>query len=355
MLRRLSCLAVIAFNLFLLALLPASARLQTCTPPTFQGFPGGAVSIDLRFLANGNPAQQYLEIQRTNGALVGRVPVTFRNYTDVVGCSVTTNYDLTIVGALDGSRCLTRTGNCPPGQFCVPSTSPCNDSNPATLVLIGAKNAASYTQSIAPESLVAFFAAPEAPFANTDADATPGQPLPTTLAGVSITVGNVPAGLINVRRNQVNAYVPGSFPVGTVLGIRVERQQMGNPIESFIRTDQVNPGIFTANATGSGAPAAVTLENGVFYAVNGRTIPLSAAPTLVLFLTGVRQRSDLTNVKVFVAGQPLQPDYVGAQPQFLGLDQINVTLPSSLPRGTATLQVMADGWASNPVMIMLGN
>ncbi len=353
MLRR--CLALIAFNLFLLATAPHSARLQTCTPPTFQGFPGGSVSIDLRFLANGNPLQQYLEIQRTNGSVIGRVPVTFTSYTDVVGCGVMTNYDLTIVGALTGARCLTRTGNCPPGQFCVPNTLPCNDNNPATLVLIGAKNAASYTQSIAPESLVAFFSALDAPFANTDADAAPGQPLPTTLAGVSITVGTVPARIINVRRNQVNAYVPAGFAIGSVLGIHVERQQVGQAIDSFIRTDPVNPGIFTANAAGSGAPAAVTLENGVFYAVSGRTIPLSAAPTLVLFLTGLRQRSDLANVKVFVAGQPLQPDYAGAQLQFSGLDQINVALPSSLPRGTVTVQVMADGWASNPVLIALGN
>src|SRR6185436_9022824 len=154
------------------------------------------------------------------------------------------------------------------------------------------------TQSIAPESLVAFFSALDAPFANTDADATPGQPLPTTLAGVSITIGTVPANIINVRRNQVNAYVPAGFATGSVLGIHVERQQVGNPIDSFIRTDTVNPGIFTANASGSGAPAAITLENGVFYAVSGRTIPLSAAPTLVLFMTGLRQRSDLANVKV---------------------------------------------------------
>jgi uncharacterized protein (TIGR03437 family) len=354
MLRR--CLALIAFNLFLLSTVPNSVRLQTCTPPQYQGFPGGSVSIDLRFLANGNPAQQYLEIQRTNGSVIGRVPLTFRDYTDVVGCNVATNYDLTIVGALNGMRCLTRTSDCQPGQQCVvPNTLPCNDNNPATLVLIGAKNAASYTQSIAPESLVAFFSALEAPFANSNADATPGQPLPTTLAGVSITIGTVPAQIINVRRNQVNAYVPAGFATGSVLGIHVERQQAGQPIDSFLRTDVVNPGIFTANATGTGAPAAVTLENGVFFAVNGRTIPLSAAPTLVLFLTGLRQRSELGNVKVFVGGQALQPDYAGPQLQFSGLDQINVALPSSLPRGTVTAQVMADGWASNPVVITLGN
>lgn len=355
MLRRLRCLAFIAFNLSLLTLMSDSAHLQSCTPPVFQGFPGSTVTIDLRFLADGDPARQYLEIQRTSGAVIGRVPVTFRNYTDVVGCGVLSNYDLTIVGAVTGSRCLTRTGNCPPGQLCTPNTLPCNDNNPATLVLIGAKNAASYTQSVAPESLVAFFAAPEAPFTDTDADATPGQPLPATLSGVSITVGNVPCGIINVRRNQVNAYVPGGFAVGTVQGIHVERQRMGNPIDSFIRTDRVNPGIFTANASGTGGPAALTVENGVYYSVSGRTIPLSAAPVLVLFLTGLRQRSDLANVKVFVAGVPLQPNYAGAQPEFPGLDQLNVALPSSLPRGTAMVQVMADGWASNPVMIALGN
>lgn len=354
MLRRL--LALIALTLSLLAAVPNSVRLQTCTAPLYQGFPGGTTTIDLRFLANGNPAQQYLEIQRTNGAVIGRVPVTFRNYPDVVGCNVATNYDLTVVGALTGTRCMTRTDNCPSGQPCItPNTLPCNDSRPEQLVLIGARNAASYTQSIAPESLVAFFAAPEAPFANADADATPGQPLPTTLAGVSITVGAVQAGIISVRRNQVNAYVPGGFATGTVLGMRVERQQTGQAVESFIRADPVNPGIFTANAAGSGAPAAVTLENGVFYAVSGRTIPLSSAPTLVLFLTGLRQRSELANVKVFVGGQALQPDYAGAQGQFLGLDQINVALPASLPRGTVTAQVLADGWASNPVTLALGN
>jgi uncharacterized protein (TIGR03437 family) len=354
MLRRLP--ALIVFTLSLLAVVPNSAHLQTCTAPLYQGFPGGAVSIDLRFLANGNSAQQYLEIQRANGPVIGRVPLTFRNYTDVVGCSVSLNYNLSVVGALTGTSCLTRTSDCPPGQPCItPNTTPCNDTRPEQLVLIGATNAASYTQSIAPESLVAFFSAPEAPFANAAADATPGQPLPTTLAGVSITIGTVQAGIISVRRNQVNAYVPGGFATGTVLGIHVERQQTGQAIDSFIRTDPLNPGVFTANAAGNGAPAAVTLENGVFYAVSGRTIPLASAPTLVLFLTGLRQRSDLTNVKVFVGGQALQPDFAGPQGQFLGLDQVNVALPSSLPRGTVTAQVLADGWASNPVTLTLGN
>ncbi|MGH9835623.1 MAG: hypothetical protein ACREBD_20095, partial [Blastocatellia bacterium] len=47
---------------------------------------------------------------------------------------------------------------------------------------------------------------------------------------------------------------------------------------------------------------------------------------------------------------PLNPLYAGPAPGFVGLDQINVELPSSLAgRGQLDLLTYVDGWTANAI------
>ena len=71
---------------------------------------------------------------------------------------------------------------------------------------------------------------------------------------------------------------------------------------------------------------------------------------LVLFCTGLRNRSDLSAVKVTIGGVEMSINYAGPQLQFFGLDQINVFLPPSMAgRGDVDVVITVDGKMANKV------
>jgi uncharacterized protein (TIGR03437 family) len=64
-----------------------------------------------------------------------------------------------------------------------------------------------------------------------------------------------------------------------------------------------------------------------------------------LYGTGIRGAQV---VQAFVAGHQVPLLYAGPQGQFAGLDQVNITLPSSLAgTGEASVYLVADGKMSN--------
>jgi uncharacterized protein (TIGR03437 family) len=137
----------------------------------------------------------------------------------------------------------------------------------------------------------------------------------------------------------------------------------------------VAPGIFTANASGRGLPAAVALrvkadgtsayENILRFDAQGRPVPVpidlgpeaghaSDQVLLVLFGVGWRHRSAETHVKVSVGGVDAPVLYAGVQPTLTGLDQINARLPRSLAgRSDVEVVVMVDGKTANPVRVTI--
>jgi uncharacterized protein (TIGR03437 family) len=143
-----------------------------------------------------------------------------------------------------------------------------------------------------------------------------------------------------------------------------------------IRIVEVAPGIFTADASGRGLPAAVALRvkpDGTasyepilrFDATLNRFVPIpidfgpeagnaSDQMLLVLFGTGWRNRSAESNVKVTAGGAAAPVLYAGLQPTLIGLDQINARLPRSLAgRGEVDVVVTVDGKTSNTVRITI--
>jgi len=96
-----------------------------------------------------------------------------------------------------------------------------------------------------------------------------------------------------------------------------------------------------------------------FNAGQGRflPLPLDLGPEgdqvfLVLFGTGIRNRTSLGAVSVKIGGAEAQVTYAGPQGGFVGLDQINVLVPRSLVgRGEVDVVLTADGRAANPVRV----
>lgn len=232
-------------------------------------------------------------------------------------------------------------------------------------------SAASYatTQPVAAESIVSVFGAN---LAIRDQGVTQ-LPLPTELVGTSVKVRDSLgverlALLFYVGRLQVNYQIP----VGTAAGWATITITNGNGeiFTSAVNIAAVTPGLFTANQNGSGAAAATILyfRNGSpRYESNfrcnaqgqnctARPIDLNAGDDVFLELygTGIRNNNGLSNVTVTVGGVPVPVLYASKQPDFIGLDQVNIQLPKSLAgRGEVDVVLTVDGKAANPVKINL--
>lgn len=230
-------------------------------------------------------------------------------------------------------------------------------------------SAASYGRSRnAANAISALFGAGLAP-GNQTATATP---LPTTLGTTSLRIRDSAgvdrlAPLFFVSPNQINYLTP----VGVAPGVATLTVLNGATTVATGTTliAPVAPGLFTANAAGTGLAAAVALRvradglqvyEPVFRLEQGRFVPVpidlsnpAEQVFLLLYGTGIRQRSALSAVTVTLGGTPLEVSYAGNQ-GLAGLDQINIRLPGSLAgRGLVEVQLTVEGRAANPVTLAI--
>lgn len=235
-------------------------------------------------------------------------------------------------------------------------------------------SAASFTGGIlASESVAAAFGTALA----TATQSATTLPLPTTLAGTTVKLRDSQgvernAPLFFVSPGQINFQIPPGTAVGAAT-ITVTNNQSGTATGTM-QIAAVAPGLFTANASGQGVAAAVALRVRVdgsqsfepvsrFDAAQNQfvSIPIEMGLVtdqvfLLLFGTGLRNRSALTAVTATVGGENSEVSYAGAQSDFVGLDQINVRLARSLAgRGEVDVVLSADGRTSNTVRINIGN
>ena len=232
-------------------------------------------------------------------------------------------------------------------------------------------SAASYanSQPVAAESIVSVFGANLA----TRDQAVKQLPLPTELAGTSVKVRDSLgierlAQLFYVGKLQVNYEIPA----GTATGFATVTITNGNGeiFTSAVNITSVTPGLFAANQNGSGVAAATILyfrngtsryESNFACDTNGqnctaRQIDLNVADEVFLELygTGIRNNSRLTNVTATVGGVTVPVLYANKQPDFIGLDQVNIQLPKMLVgRGEVDVVLTMDGKVANPVRINL--
>lgn len=229
------------------------------------------------------------------------------------------------------------------------------------------------TPNLAPDSIVALFGVKLA----TATEAAGTVPLPTTLAGTRISVRDSAgisrdAPLFFASAGQVNYLIPADSALGPA-SITVTAGD-GTISHGTFEITSVAPGIFAANANGAGAAAAQILRvSGVdqsieltaeFDASQGIFVPrpIDFGPEtdqlfLILYGTGIRFRSLLTDVTVMIGEQSFPALYAGEVGGFVGLDQINIgPLPRSLAgAGQVSVRVRImtpDGeQLSNPLII----
>jgi uncharacterized protein (TIGR03437 family) len=198
-------------------------------------------------------------------------------------------------------------------------------------------------------------------------------PLPTTLAGTTVRVidsagADRLAPLFFVSPGQINFLVPAGTANGEASVI--VRNSEGKVSVDRLNVVAVAPGIFSANASGSGIAAAQVLRvkaNGtqIFepvarfdqQAMAFVPVPIDFGdPTdtlfLVLYGTGFKFSGGFSVTTVIVGGTSLTVTYAGEAFGFVGLDQINAALPRSLAgRGEVDVVVTIQGQAANTVRL----
>jgi uncharacterized protein (TIGR03437 family) len=205
----------------------------------------------------------------------------------------------------------------------------------------------------------------------------PSGPMPTQLAGVSAQLIDStgvarPLSLYFVSPSQVNFLVAYATMAGTAT-VQLTAYN-GKLFQGTVNILPTAPGLFSADASGKGFPAATyNLYNASgFLSLNPVATfdvptqkwvaapviigPASETTYLILYGTGIRYHSSSSSsVTAVVGGVNCQVSFAGAQSTFPGLDQINVLLPVSLNgKGTVTIQLTVEGQNANPLSINIG-
>jgi uncharacterized protein (TIGR03437 family) len=218
---------------------------------------------------------------------------------------------------------------------------------------------------VAAESLVTGFAPDVAP----EVAVTSSTDLPSQLLGATVDVTDGDgttrrAGLHSVTPTQVSYEVPAGTVNGTATVLLTNSD--GVEIAGTVEVATVAPGIYAANAQGTGVAAAFFLlvdsesnqtQEIIFDPTTRAAVPVSlGAETdqvfLIIFGTGMRAGSTATatinGVEVPLAG-PL------GHPVFPGLDQVNLgPIPRSLlGSGLVDIQITVDGIPANIVQVQI--
>ncbi len=205
-----------------------------------------------------------------------------------------------------------------------------------------------------------------------ETQSAPSTPLPTSLAGTTVSVTDAlgavrSAPLFFVSPGQVNWEVPAGTAPGPATIQFTNAQNIS--VRDTVDVELISPGLFAANATGSGPASAYLLlypsgaaspssTQFVFACPAGGSctatpVTLGAqtdAAYLILFGTGVRHSSGPVVVQIGDLTIPAASS--GAQGVYAGLDQVNVLLPNSLAgSGLLNVNLVVDGVSSNTVQI----
>lgn len=230
----------------------------------------------------------------------------------------------------------------------------------------GVINAASFAvgQPVAPGSLVSIFGS-ELAGSLVQADSIP---LGTQLGNVSVSFNNIAAPMLFVSSGQINAQLPwnvlsGGATSGTVNVVVTRAGTASQP--KPVQVGPLSPGIFAVNF-GVGPAIAINLD-GTLAADPGSVSGLTTHPAqrgdiVIILATGLgavdppvangqnstdQLRKTITVPTVLFGGvAATEVDFSGLSPQFVGVNQINVRIPSNAPTGTVPLQLQEGGITS---------
>jgi uncharacterized protein (TIGR03437 family) len=184
---------------------------------------------------------------------------------------------------------------------------------------------------------------------------------PTQLAGFAVDFNGLGAQLLYVGPQQINFVVPAGVGFGST---SMNLMGTSGPIKTMAIVQPVAPAIFTQIQGGREIGAilnAVTFQGPPFNAETSSIPGCDTRTRLAVFATGLglatsRAKARDVRAELVDATGSLVPADVQAAvaaPGFMGLDQVNIVLPSTLRSGTVRLRLIVNGLASNEVQFDL--
>jgi uncharacterized protein (TIGR03437 family) len=217
----------------------------------------------------------------------------------------------------------------------------------------GIANAASFQPAVAPGSLASIFGSN---LAGTTGSAS-AAPLPTTIAGTSVTVNGRPAPLVYVSPTQINFQTPYEISPGTA-SVVVTAAGSSSP-SATVTVSASAPGIFQW----ASRRAVAQLPDG---SLVEPAKPAQPGSVIVVYLTGQGALDKPIASGAAAPANPLSQAalpvsatlgdksadvlFAGLTPGFVGLLQVNLKVPA-VGTGDHPLVITIGGVASNPALV----
>jgi uncharacterized protein (TIGR03437 family) len=212
----------------------------------------------------------------------------------------------------------------------------------------GVVNAASYQAgAISPGEAITFFGTNIGPEQAAGAEVGADGKLSTRVANTRILFDGVAAPLLSVSSRQSSCMTP--YSVGAKQSVTVEIEYQGaKSAPAVVQVTQTRPGVFTANASGTGQ-GAVLNQN---LSANSAQNPADRGSVVVIYLTGAGETAPagadgvlnsaqrlpvpLLPVSVRIGGQTAVVEFYGGAPGLVaGIIQVNARMGSEVTPGPA--------------------
>jgi uncharacterized protein (TIGR03437 family) len=216
---------------------------------------------------------------------------------------------------------------------------------------------------VSPGEIITLFGSGFGPSTLAGAVFGPDGNLTKAAGGTTVTFDGVAAPMLYAVNGQLSAIVPYSVAgkATTQMQVNYNGQQSA---ASTVAVATAAPGLFTANASGTGNAAALNQD----YSFNSPSVPAARGSTIVLYGTGEGQTTPggvdgLVNASVFpkpnlpvqvtIGGVNAQVAYFGEAPGLVsGVFQANVVVPAGITPGNAPV-VVTVGTASSPAGVTI--
>jgi len=184
-------------------------------------------------------------------------------------------------------------------------------------------------------------------------------PLPASLDGTQVIIAGQPAPLSAISPQEIRAILPANLPTGTAHQILILRDDAYS-VPVSVPVAKAQPAILLVGS----APAIVDAQ----FRPIGPQNPAHPGDAVIVFATGlgatdpsvvsgtITPVAPLTkaanSVSAAIAGQAAVVTYAGLAPGLVGLYQVNIIIPASVPPSSQIpIVITAAGLSSSPVQI----
>ena len=280
------------------------------------------------------------------------------------GASATADAGGLAPGTYQGT--VTISSNAANGSVVIPATLTVLAAGPPTAAAGGVVNNGTFgaNEPVAQGDIVAVFGDQFTAGVPQQAD---NLPLPTNLGGTQVFVNDQPAPVYYVSAGQVNFQIPYEAAIGNGT-VRVDNGQRGNSV--FVNIMARAPRLLLL---GGGPYAILTTPGNALTGISGS--PVKAGDTVVIYMIGLGPTSPAVASGVASPANPLATVpggarvcfggsgifgmaqctdalFAGLSPGFVGLYQVNVQIPQSVPSGlNVPMTIQLSDTASNTVQL----